>query len=101
MFGPVILLYTYQTLDDALARANQLPVAFQAAVFTQSIQTATFAYQQLNASAVMINDHTAFRVDWMPFAGLKESGQGVGGIPYTLEDMQTTKLMVLHHGQTL
>ena len=53
------------------------------------------AYSRLDASAVMINEHTAFRVDWMPFAGLKQSGLGVGGIPHTMQDMQIEKLMVL------
>jgi acyl-CoA reductase-like NAD-dependent aldehyde dehydrogenase len=43
----------------------------------------------------MINEHTAFRVDWMPFAGLKQSGLGVGGIRYTMRDMQIEKLLVL------
>ena len=43
----------------------------------------------------MINDHTAFRVDWMPFAGLRESGLGTGGIPYTMDDMQIRKLLVI------
>lgn len=43
----------------------------------------------------MVNDHTAFRVDWMPFAGLKHSGLGVGGIPHTYHDMQIKKMMVL------
>jgi len=51
--------------------------------------------KRINASAVMVNDHTAFRVDWMPFAGLKQSGLGVGGIPYTMEDMQIKKMTVL------
>lgn len=54
------------------------------------------AYSQLNASAVMINEHTAFRVDWMPFAGLRQSGLGVGGIPHTIRDMQIEKMMVIH-----
>jgi acyl-CoA reductase-like NAD-dependent aldehyde dehydrogenase len=44
----------------------------------------------------MINEHTAFRVDWMPFAGLKQSGYGIGGIPYTMRDMQVEKMMVLN-----
>jgi acyl-CoA reductase-like NAD-dependent aldehyde dehydrogenase len=57
--------------------------------------TAMEACHALDASAVMINDHTAFRVDWMPFAGLRESGLGVGGIPYTLRDMQVRKLIVM------
>ena len=50
---------------------------------------------RLAASAVMINEHTAFRVDWMPFAGLRQSGLGTGGIPYTLEDMQVEKMIVV------
>ncbi|MEE2822247.1 MAG: aldehyde dehydrogenase family protein [Acidobacteriota bacterium] len=95
IFGPVICIYSYSDIDQAIEQANSLPYAFQAAVFTKDIDTAMHAYSQLNASAVMINDHTAFRVDWMPFAGLRESGLAVGGIPYTMEDMQIKKLMVL------
>ena len=64
--------------------ANALPVAFQAAVLTRDLALAMRAYARLDASAVMVNDHTAFRVDWMPFAGLKESGLGVGGDPVHL-----------------
>ena len=82
-------------MDEAIVQANALPYAFQAAVFTQNIETAMRAYSRLDASAVMINGHTAFRVDWMPFAGLKQSGLGVGGIPHTMQDMQIEKLMVL------
>ena len=47
----------------------------------------------------MVNDHTAFRVDWMPFAGAKQSGLGVGGIPFTMHEMQTEKMMVLRSAQ--
>jgi acyl-CoA reductase-like NAD-dependent aldehyde dehydrogenase len=95
IFGPVVCVYGYDDLDAAVQQANALPVAFQAAVFTDDIDTANKLYKQLDASAVMINDHTAFRDDVMPFAGLRESGLGVGGIPYTLEDMQIDKMMVL------
>ena len=95
VFGPVICVYPYEHLDVAIAQANALPYAFQAAVFTRDINKAMQVSSKINASAVMINDHTAFRVDWMPFAGLKQSGLGVGGIPYTMEDMQIEKLTVL------
>ncbi len=95
IFGPVICVYPYSDMDEAIAQANALPYAFQAAVFTQNIETAMRVYSRLDASAVMINEHTAFRVDWMPFAGLKRSGLGVGGIPHTMQDMQIEKLMVL------
>lgn len=95
IFGPVVCVYTYDDLDQAVTRANALPWAFQAAVFSRDIGTAMRASHLLDASAVMINEHTAFRVDWMPFAGLRQSGLGVGGIPYTLRDMQIRKMIVL------
>ena len=95
IFGPVVCVYPYDDIDEAIARANSLPYAFQASVFTRDIDTALRASRRLDASAVMVNDHPAFRVDWMPFAGLRESGIGVGGIPYTMEDMQIRKLTVV------
>ncbi len=95
IFGPVICVYPYDNLDAAIARSNSLPLAFQAAVFTRNLDTALRASRRLDASAVMVNDHTAFRVDWMPIAGLKKSGLGIGGIPYTMKDMQVDKMVVL------
>ena len=95
VFGPVVCVYSVDSIDQAIERANSLPVAFQAAVFTRSLDTALRCYHRLEASAVMVNDHTAFRVDWMPFAGLRVSGHGVGGIPHTIHDMQVRKMMVL------
>ncbi|MGV6827132.1 MAG: aldehyde dehydrogenase family protein [bacterium] len=95
VFGPVICIYEYQDISDAINHANSLDVAFQAAVFTQSLDTALRAYREFDAAAVMVNDHTAFRVDWMPFAGLKQSGLGIGGIPYTMHDMQVEKMLVI------
>ena len=94
VFGPVVCVYPYDELDHAIARANALRVSFQSAIFTTSYATAMRAYARLDASAVMVNDHTAFRVDWMPFAGLRESGHGVGGIPYTFREMQIDKMFV-------
>lgn len=95
VFGPVIQVYAYDDIDAAIARANALDVSFQAAVFSGNIDTCMYAFKHLNGSAIMINDHTAFRVDWMPFAGLKHSGFGVGGIPHTFKDMQIEKMMVI------
>lgn len=99
IFGPVICVHPYRELDEAIASANSLPFVFQAAVFSRDIDTAVRAASRLDAAAVMINDHTAFRVDWMPFAGLRLSGLGVGGIPYTLRDMEIEKLIVLRSGE--
>lgn len=99
IFGPVVCVYPYDDLDDAIEQANALPVAFQGAVFTADLETAMRVFTRLDASAVMVNDHTAFRVDGMPFAGLRQSGLGVGGIPYTIEDMQIDKMMVIRSPQ--
>jgi acyl-CoA reductase-like NAD-dependent aldehyde dehydrogenase len=95
VFGPVVCVASYGDLNDAIARANSLPYSFQAAVFTRSLDTSLRCCRRLNAATVMVNDHTAFRVDWMPFGGLMESGLGVGGIPYTMEEMQSKKLIVI------
>lgn len=100
IFGPVVCVYAFSALEQALAVANLHPHAFQAAIYAQDIESINTAYAALDASAVMINDHTAFRDDAMPFAGLSESGLGVGGIPYTIEDMQFEKMMVIKHQQT-
>jgi acyl-CoA reductase-like NAD-dependent aldehyde dehydrogenase len=97
VFGPVTNVYAYRNIDDAIGIANSLPVAFQASVFSEDIGPALRAAQRFNASAVMINDHTAFRTDWMPFAGRLESGYGVGGIPSTMKEMSQEKMIVLKH----
>ena len=94
VFGPVVAVYRFEDFDDACARANDLRWSFQAAVFTRDYETAMRVYRGLDASAVMLNDHTAFRVNWMPFAGLRQSGLGVGGIPYTFREMQVEKMFV-------
>jgi len=95
VFGPVVCIYTYSDLDDAINAANALDVSFQAAIFTKNIDTALYGVKRLNGTAVMVNDHTAFRVDWMPFGGAKASGLGLGGIPYSMEEMSHDKLMVI------
>ena len=95
IFGPVVSVYSYDDVDNAIARANSLPFSFQASVLTQNLDFGLRVSRRLDAATVMINDHTAFRVDWMPFAGLRQSGLGVGGIPYTFEDMQIEKQYVI------
>ncbi len=95
VFGPVVCIYSYDDIEEAFDRANSLEVSFQAAVFTKNIDTALKAVKRLNGTAVMVNDHTAFRVDWMPFGGAKASGLGLGGISYSMEEMSNEKLMVI------
>ena len=98
IFGPIVCIYPYKTRDEAIERANSVPFAFQASIFTQQLDTALDTVKKLNATAVMVNDHTAFRVDWMPFGGRDASGIGMGGIPYTMHEMTREKLMVIKSG---
>lgn len=98
IFGPVVCVYSYKDRQDAIKKANSLPFAFQASVFTKDLDTALDTVQRLNATAVMVNDHTAFRVDWMPFGGRDVSGIGMGGIPYSMHEMTREKMMVIKSG---
>ena len=95
IFGPVIAVYSYEKMEEAIELANSLPYSFQASVFTKNIDTALEAVRKLKAASVLVNDHTAFRVDWMPFRGAGHSGIGTGGIPYTMREMTHEKLVVI------
>lgn len=97
VFGPVTCVYGFQELDEAIEIANALPFAFQASVFAMDIGPIMRAARRLDASTVLINDHTAFRTDWMPFAGRHQSGYGVGGIPWSMAAMSQEKMLVLRH----
>jgi len=95
IFAPVVCIYSYSDREKAIETANSLDVHFQAAVFTKNLDIALDTVKKLNAAAVMVNDHTAFRVDWMPFGGRDASGIGTGGIPYTMHEMTREKLMLI------
>jgi acyl-CoA reductase-like NAD-dependent aldehyde dehydrogenase len=95
VFGPVLCIYTYEDYNEAIKRANSLDYAFQAAVFTSNLNHAMDIAKKFDATTVMINDHTAFRTDWMPFGGRRASGLGMGGIGYTMQEMVQEKMIVI------
>lgn len=97
IFGPVVCLYSFSSEDQAIEQANNSPYIFQSAAYTQNIKTGFKFAQRLNGAAVMINQHPAFRVDWMPFGGQGLSGQGLGGIDYSINEMLKQKLVVVAH----
>ncbi len=94
VFGPVTCVWPYTDLDQAIARANAVPFAFQASVFTRKLDVALRFADRIDAASVMVNDHTAFRTDWMPFAGRKHSGYGIGGIGWTMHELTQHKMVV-------
>jgi acyl-CoA reductase-like NAD-dependent aldehyde dehydrogenase len=95
IFGPVICVYDCKSNEEAIDRANSLEFAFQSSIFSNDLKESLYLFRNIDSSAVMINDHTAFRVDWMPFAGRRQSGFGVGGIGYTMEDMTQLKMAII------
>ena len=95
VFGPVVCVYSVKTNDEAILKANSLDVHFQASIFTKNLDVALSSVKKINATAVMVNDHTAFRVDWMPFGGRDSAGIGIGGIQYSMKEMTREKLMVI------
>lgn len=94
VFGPVMALYPYTDLVDCIKHANDSPFAFQASLFSNDHHEIEAFYHHIEAATALVNRPTAFRDDVMPFAGLKQSGLGIGGIPYTLHDMQIQKLLI-------
>jgi acyl-CoA reductase-like NAD-dependent aldehyde dehydrogenase len=92
-FGPVVAIYPYENLDDAIAQANATPYGLQAGVFTRDLQRAFQAARRLDVGGVMINDIPMFRADHMPYGGVKESGTGREGPRYAIEEMTEPKLI--------
>jgi len=95
IFGPVVCIYAFNNKQDAIAQANFLSVAFQAAIYSNDLTDILDTSNKLNATAVMVNDHTAFRVDWMPFGGRDSSGLGMGGIQYSMQEMTREIMLVI------
>lgn len=99
IFGPVVAIYPFSDRREAIRRANAPDAYFQASVFTRDLDVALETSRKLNGMAVMINDHPAFRVDWMPFGGHRQSGMGVGGIAYTMRDITLERMVVFRSNQ--
>ena len=95
IFGPVLSIYSYSLIDDAISMANHKEYSFQSSIYTKNIDVAMLCFERLEAKSVFVNEQTAFRVDWMPFGGIKNSGEGVGGIEYSFSDLLYDKLMII------
>ncbi len=98
VFGPVVCLIPFDDFELALDAVNDSPFGLQAGVYTRDLNHALLATQKLNVGGVMINDVPTFRVDQMPYGGMKESGVGREGPRFAIEDMTTLKLIVMTMG---
>lgn len=94
-FGPFALLAPFKDIDDAIAMVNDSDYGLQAGIFTDSLDHAMRAWNELEQGGVVVNDVPSFRVDNMPYGGVKLSGLGREGIRYAIEDMSEIRLMVM------
>lgn len=93
IFGPVVVLFRVQTLEEAIEQANNVNYGLQAGIFTKDINLAFTAVKQLEVGGVMINDSSDYRIDAMPFGGVKGSGLGCEGVRYTIQEMIEPKVV--------
>lgn len=93
IYGPVTILYRFHDVEEAIQRANNVDYGLQAGIFTNDLNTAFHVADRLDCGGVMINDSTDYRIDAMPFGGVKGSGLGREGIRFALQEMTEPKLI--------
>jgi len=98
VFAPLVVIESYDSFESALTRVNDSAFGLQAGVFTRDLEKAYRAFDRIEAGGVIVNDVPTFRMDHMPYGGVKDSGFGREGVRYTVEEMTEPKLMVVHHG---
>lgn len=101
VFAPVVVLDRYKTFEEAIEKVNDSDFGLQAGVFTKDIEKAFKAYNAIDVGGLMVNDVPTFRVDQMPYGGVKDSGFGREGLRYAIEEMTELKLMVVNKGLSL
>ena len=94
-FGPVAILSRFERFDDAIAEVNDSIFGLQAGVFTRDLYKTQKAWDQLEVGGVVIGDIPSWRVDHMPYGGIKESGQGREGVRFAIEDMTEIRNLVI------
>jgi glyceraldehyde-3-phosphate dehydrogenase (NADP+) len=98
IFGPVVIIESFATVDAAVTLANSTDYGLQAGVFTSDIDAALEISDRLRVGAIMINDTSDFRIDAMPFGGPKHSGIGREGVRYAVEAMTEPKIVAIRRG---
>ena len=93
VFGPAVNLYPVTDLDEAVAAANSVDYGLHAAAFSRDVETCHRLIEGLDAGSVLINDSTDYRLDSMPFGGIKKSGLGREGIRFSLAEMTEPKVV--------
>jgi glyceraldehyde-3-phosphate dehydrogenase (NADP+) len=94
IFGPVVSVEKYSSFEEGIRLINDSEYGLQAGIFTDSVKEVNYAFHNLEVGGVIHNDIPTFRVDHMPYGGIKNSGFGREGVKYTMRDMLEPKLLV-------
>jgi glyceraldehyde-3-phosphate dehydrogenase (NADP+) len=97
-FAPIVTLHRYDSFDDAIRFVNDSEYGLQAGVYTRDIDRAWRAFESLDVGGVMVNQVPTFRIETMPYGGIKSSGFGREGIRYAIEEMTEWRVLVLKRG---
>ena len=96
VFAPVVLVEPYDDFEDAIRRINDSPYGLQTGVFTRDVKLLFKAFEKLEVGGVIAGDMSSFRIDHMPYGGVKDSGMGREGVRYAIEDMTEQRILVLN-----
>lgn len=96
IFAPVVSVMTYQDLDACMEEINESPYGLQGGIFTQNIDTAFKAARKVQVGGFMVNDGPQYRVDLMPYGGVKDSGSSKEGPKYSIDEMTEERLIVMN-----
>lgn len=99
VFAPVITLMKFRDFAKAVDEVNDSAFGLQAGVFTKNIYNAFYAFNNIEAGGVMINNVSTYRMDSMPYGGVKDSGNSREGVRYAIGEMTDVKIMTLHAGR--
>jgi glyceraldehyde-3-phosphate dehydrogenase (NADP+) len=94
VFGPVVIVEPYDTFEDAVSQINNSRFGLQAGVFTNDVREMDYAFANIEAGGIILNDVPTFRVDHMPYGGVKDSGLGREGVAYAIRDMLEARILV-------
>jgi acyl-CoA reductase-like NAD-dependent aldehyde dehydrogenase len=90
-----MVLKEFNDFNDAVAEVDNSDFGLQAGVFTNNLKNVMYAYENIEAGGIVINEVSAFRVDSMPYGGMKQSGAGKEGIKYAIEEMTERKILII------
>ncbi len=98
VFGPVVTLHRFSTIEEAVEGVNRSSYGLQAGIFSNDFRNILYAYEHLQVGGVIVNDNSTYRIDHMPYGGVKDSGFGREGLRYAIEEMTEPRLLAIHRG---